>query len=97
MFVQKEAVEQYTRQGIVKDQLLISIPTYGRSFTLTTNDTGLDAPSLPSQLTGPSSQTDGYLTYYEVSVCNLPLSDIKFYYYYFFVSTLPCYLDPVHK
>ena len=68
MFIncQNWAATRYEELGMPKEKLVIDIPTYGRSFTLTTNDTGLRAPAGPSTFAGPYSNETGYLTYYEV-------------------------------
>lgn len=50
----------------------MGIPTYGRSFTLDTIDTGVGAPASKAGLPGPFTSEAGLLAYYEVRSVFVP-------------------------
>ena len=52
-------------QGCPKDKLVIGMPLYGRSFTLTSGDTNPGAPATQGPK-GPHTGESGYASYYEV-------------------------------
>ncbi|KAK7111416.1 chitotriosidase-1-like [Littorina saxatilis] len=52
--------------GTPKDKLVIGVPLYGRTFTLTSSDTSLGAPASGAGTAGPYTNEGGILAYYEV-------------------------------
>ncbi|CAF1206330.1 unnamed protein product [Adineta ricciae] len=59
-------VKLWLSLGIPREKLLIGIPTYGRSFTLTSSQKGLHAPTSGPGYPGRYTKTRGFLSYYEV-------------------------------
>ena len=62
------AAEHWVKLGAPKHKLVIGMPTYGRSFTLSNqNQAGVNAPASGGGKAGVYSREEGFLTYYEVS------------------------------
>ena len=60
-------VNYYLQKGAPANKLILGIPTYGRSYTLTSaDDTDLDAPADGPGEQGEATREKGYLAYYEV-------------------------------
>ena len=69
---QEWAANYWVDNGCPKDKLIIGIPSYGRSFTLTSaSDHGLGASAKSSGLAGTYTGEAGFLAYYEVCFHNL--------------------------
>ncbi|XP_067387583.1 chitotriosidase-1-like [Emydura macquarii macquarii] len=60
------AVRYWKRKGAPAEKIIMGIPTYGRSFTLDTIDTGVGAPASKAGLPGPFTSEAGLLAYYEI-------------------------------
>ncbi|GFO35220.1 chitinase-3-like protein 2, partial [Plakobranchus ocellatus] len=61
------ATAQYwVRGGMPKEQLVLGVPFYGRSFTLRGKNTGVNAPARGPGRSGPFTGAAGFLAYYEV-------------------------------
>jgi len=61
------SVNQWIGGGFPASKLLISIPTYGRTYTLADpEDNGLGAPSLGNGEPGYYTGEPGFITYYEI-------------------------------
>jgi len=70
-----DSVNYFLEKGAAPEKLIVGIPLYGRSFTLTSNETGIGAPAdsgEPGRYTGEA----GFLAYFELcadfSVINVP-------------------------
>jgi GH18 family chitinase len=66
----KHTVEAYLNAGIPQDKIVLGLPTYGRSFTvsgpLTATDHGYGKPFRGAGPAGPATQVPGVLAYYEI-------------------------------
>jgi len=66
----KNTVEAYLHAGIPQDKIVLGLPTYGRSFTvsspLTATDHGYGKPFRGAGPAGPATQVPGVLAYYEI-------------------------------
>ncbi|CAC5392476.1 E3.2.1.14 [Mytilus coruscus] len=61
------AVKMWLNGGAPKEKLIMGLPTYGRSFTLSnTMETGLGAPSIGRGTAGPYTREKSVLAYYEI-------------------------------
>lgn len=61
------AASLWTRLGAPKDKLVIGMPTYGRTFTLTnTNTFKVNSPASGGGKAGEYTKEGGFLAYYEV-------------------------------
>lgn len=57
----------WVQNGCAPDKLVVSLPTYGRCFSLTDVDqTGVEAPASGPCAAGKYTQEAGFLSYYEV-------------------------------
>jgi GH18 family chitinase len=59
------AANYWVQKGAPKGKINIGIPFYGRSFTLSTSDTGVGVLATAGQ-SGPYVRSAGYLSYYEI-------------------------------
>lgn len=64
---QDYAVGYMLRKGAPADKLVMGIPVYGRSFTLSSSETGVGAPISGPGLPGRFTKEGGFLAYYEVT------------------------------
>ena len=62
------AVTYWLDLGCPKEKLLVGVASFGRAFTLASEDTGLGAPASGPAPPGPYTGNDGFFAYYEV--CN---------------------------
>ncbi|XP_051528982.1 acidic mammalian chitinase-like [Myxocyprinus asiaticus] len=60
------SVTYWLNGGAPADRVLVGFPTYGRTFTLKTADTGLGAPANGPAGAGPYTRDAGYWSYYEI-------------------------------
>ncbi|XP_023966076.2 chitinase-3-like protein 2 [Chrysemys picta bellii] len=60
------AVRYWRSKGAPAEKLIMGIPTYGRSFTLSSSRTGIGAPISGLGSPGPFTQEAGLLAYYEI-------------------------------
>lgn len=60
------AMKYWRDNGAPPEKLIMGVPTYGRTFTLATADTGVGAPSFGAGSSGPFTNTPGFLSYYEI-------------------------------
>ena len=51
-----------------KNKMVIGFATYGRSFTLTSDSSGVGAPATTGPA-GPYTNQAGFMAYYEVILC----------------------------
>ena len=58
----------WVSEGCPKHKLVVGIPTYGRSWTLSGGQTSLNSPAKGPGMTGPLSKAEGFLAYNEI--CN---------------------------
>ncbi|XP_066559344.1 acidic mammalian chitinase [Amia ocellicauda] len=60
------AMKYWRDQGAPAEKLLLGFPTYGRTFRLTSNDTGVGAPANGAASAGPYTREAGFWSYYEI-------------------------------
>ncbi|KAL0978114.1 hypothetical protein UPYG_G00166070 [Umbra pygmaea] len=60
------AINFWLESGAPAEKVLMTFPTFGRTFRLTTSNTGLGAPSNGPADAGPFTRDAGYWSYYEV-------------------------------
>ncbi|XP_056671730.1 chitotriosidase-1 isoform X2 [Monodelphis domestica] len=61
------AVNYWLEKGAPANKLILGMPTYGRSFTLSSpSDTGVGAPASAAGTPGPFTKEGGLLAFYEV-------------------------------
>ena len=64
---QAYAAEHWVKGGAPRHKLIIGVPVYGRTFTLSdTTKTGIGAPAKGGGKAGKYTREAGYLSYYEV-------------------------------
>lgn len=65
-------VDYYISLGAPSHKLVIGIPMYGRSYTLSSPQLakGYDAPAKSPGEEGAATREKGYLAFYEVSSCS---------------------------
>ncbi|XP_061434274.1 chitotriosidase-1-like [Lethenteron reissneri] len=62
----ESSVQTWLRGGVPPEKLVVGLPLYGRSFTLSTTSTGIGAPVSGLGSAGPYTKEKGILAYYEV-------------------------------
>ncbi|XP_067388001.1 chitotriosidase-1-like [Emydura macquarii macquarii] len=60
------AVRYWMSKGAPAEKIIMGIPTYGRSFTLSSSKTDVGAPSFGPGSLGPFTREAGFLAYYEI-------------------------------
>lgn len=55
-------------KGAPNSKIIMGIPTYGQTFTLSSAQTGVGAPASGPGLAGTFTKTAGTLAYYEVKI-----------------------------
>ncbi|KAK2497790.1 hypothetical protein MC885_017828 [Smutsia gigantea] len=60
------AVSYVLRLGAPASKLVMGIPTFGRSFTLASSNTGIGAPASGPGIAGRFTKEEGILAYYEI-------------------------------
>ncbi|CAH1391338.1 unnamed protein product [Nezara viridula] len=60
------AAELWTRLGAPKEKLIIGMPTYGRSFTISTPKNTVNSPASGGGKAGEYTKEAGFLAYYEI-------------------------------
>ena len=66
--MQNYSMTYWHSKGAVKKKLIMGMPTYGRSFTLSSSaEHGLGAPSRGPGTPGRITKAEGVLSYYEVT------------------------------
>ncbi|KAL1130578.1 hypothetical protein AAG570_011824, partial [Ranatra chinensis] len=60
------AADMWTRLGAPKEKLIIGMPTYGRTFTLSTPKSGVNSPASGGGKAGEFTKEAGFLAYYEI-------------------------------
>ncbi|KAJ7332998.1 hypothetical protein JRQ81_015178 [Phrynocephalus forsythii] len=60
------AMKYWRDNGVPAEKLLMGFPTYGRTFRLTTSDTGVCAPASGAGSAGPYTREAGFWAYYEI-------------------------------
>uniref|UniRef100_H9GTR5 GH18 domain-containing protein n=1 Tax=Anolis carolinensis TaxID=28377 RepID=H9GTR5_ANOCA len=63
---QDDAVNYWKSNGAPPEKIILGIPLYGRSFTLSSSQTGLNAPASGPGTAGIYTREAGFLSYYEV-------------------------------
>lgn len=64
-FFQANYAKQWVARGAPKSKIIIGLPTYGRSFTLTSSKNGINSPASGGRA-GPFTKAGGTLGYYEI-------------------------------
>jgi chitinase len=59
-------LDYWVANGCPPEKLILGIGTYGRSFTLTSSDTGFNAPATTGNA-GPLTREKGFLAYHEIA------------------------------
>ena len=65
---QDYAARYWVGKGCPKNKLVIGVPLYGRTFTLSTSDNSLGAPVSGAGVAGTFTREKGFLAYYEVGM-----------------------------
>ncbi|XP_030417333.1 chitotriosidase-1-like isoform X1 [Gopherus evgoodei] len=60
------AVTYWRNKGAPAEKIIMGIPTYGRSFTLSSSETGVGAPAFGPGSLGPFTREAGLWAYYEI-------------------------------
>nr|XP_028590001.1 acidic mammalian chitinase-like [Podarcis muralis] len=60
------AMQYWKDNGVPAQKLLMGFPTYGRTFRLTSSDTGVCAPVSGAGSAGPYTREAGFWAYYEI-------------------------------
>ncbi|KAK7119456.1 hypothetical protein R3I94_021335 [Phoxinus phoxinus] len=60
------SVAFWLSSGAHADRLLLGFPTYGRTFLLSSSETGLGAPAKGAADAGPYTREEGFWSYYEI-------------------------------
>nr|XP_032641724.1 chitotriosidase-1-like isoform X3 [Chelonoidis abingdonii] len=60
------AVTYWRNKGVPAEKIIMGIPTYGRSFTLSSSETGVGAPAFGPGSLGPFTREAGFWAYYEI-------------------------------
>ncbi|XP_014434032.1 chitotriosidase-1 [Pelodiscus sinensis] len=60
------AVGYWIQKGAPAEKIIMGIPTYGRTFTLSSSDTGVGAPVFGPASLGPFTREAGFWAYYEI-------------------------------
>ena len=67
LFPQKAAIEHWIASGASPRKIVLGMPLYGQSFTLSDPaNTGLNSPSPKPGTAGKQTRAAGFLAYYEV-------------------------------
>ena len=65
--MQDFSIQEWIKEGAPPEKILMGLPAYGRSFTLTnTSQFDIEAPALGGGKAGRYTQEEGFLAYYEV-------------------------------
>jgi len=70
-----DTVNYFLERGAAPEKLIAGVPLYGRSFTLTSNETGVGAPAesgAPGEFTGEA----GFLAFFEICRTFSPVIDV---------------------
>lgn len=59
-------VKHWLSLGAPKEKLIVGIPTYGRSWTLSSSSMAIGSPASGGATSGPITQTPGFLGYNEI-------------------------------
>lgn len=63
------SVSEWVSRGASREKLVIGLPTYGRTFTLSSpNLTDIGAPATKGGIPGPFTREPGFLSFFEVSL-----------------------------
>uniref|UniRef100_UPI00358FAF62 acidic mammalian chitinase-like n=1 Tax=Myxine glutinosa TaxID=7769 RepID=UPI00358FAF62 len=62
----RDVIAYWQSKGAPSQKLVVAIPGYGRTFTLSTTQTGLSAPAYGAGSAGPITGQSGSLAYYEI-------------------------------
>ncbi|XP_074833396.1 chitotriosidase-1-like isoform X2 [Carettochelys insculpta] len=60
------AVRYWKSKGAPAEKIIMGIPTYGRTFTLSSSETGVGAPAFGPATLGPFTREAGFWAYYEI-------------------------------
>ncbi|XP_038235698.1 chitotriosidase-1-like isoform X1 [Dermochelys coriacea] len=60
------AVTYWRNKGAPAEKIIMGIPTYGRSFTFSSSETGVGAPAFGPGSLGPFTREAGFWAYYEI-------------------------------
>ncbi|XP_042319704.1 chitotriosidase-1-like [Sceloporus undulatus] len=61
-----DAVKYWKSKGAPAEKIILGIPLYGRSFTLSSSQTGVNAPASGPGTAGTYTREAGFLSYYEI-------------------------------
>ncbi|XP_054836397.1 chitotriosidase-1-like [Eublepharis macularius] len=64
------SVKYLKSKGVPNEKIMMGIPTYGRTFTLSSRQTGVGAPVSGTGTPGPFTKEHGIMSYYEICVFN---------------------------
>ena len=59
-------VRHWIKRGCPRSKLVVGIPTYGRSWTLSTSSTAVGSPASGAGSPGPVTKEGGFLAYNEI-------------------------------
>ena len=78
-FLKVSAAQYWVARGMPKHLLVLGVPFYGRTFTLSESNSRVGAPARGAGSSGRFTNAPGFLAYYEVINYNKSFLEINVY------------------